>query len=112
MRPAVIVFVFVLCQVVGFMCAVPHVALADEDMGVLEEPMGCPMAGAIICPPSALSSPEREVRQGSAAIGDQATVLLGPPIDLAIPWGAMLCSRSSAWSIVPISIGSSSVLRI
>lgn len=109
---AAVLLVFVFCQVVGLMCAVPHVALAGEHMAVLEEPMGCPMEGTIICPPSAVSSPERQVKNGAAAAVDQATILLSPSIDLTIPSIPTPCSRSNALSIVPISIGSSSVLRI
>jgi hypothetical protein len=111
-RPAAILLVFVFCQVVGLMCVVPHVAVAGEQMVVLEEPMGCPMEGTIICPPSAVSSPERQVKNGAAAAVDQATILLSPSDDLTLPSVPTQGSRSSALSIVPISIGSSSVLRI
>lgn len=112
MRLAAVLLVFVVCQVVGLMCAVPSVALAGEHMAVLEESMGCPMDGTIICPPSAVSSPERQVKHGAAATVDPAMILLGLSIDLSRPSSQAWWFWSSAYSIVPISIDSSSVLRI
>lgn len=111
-RPAAILLVFVFCQVVGLMCAVPSVALAGEPMAVLEEPMGCPMEGTLICPPSAISSPERQVKNGAVAATDQVMILQNPSIDLTLLSVPTPCSRRSVLSIVPISIDSSSVLRI
>lgn len=111
-RPAAILLVFVFCQVVGPMCTVPSVALAGEPMAVLEEPMGCPMAGTIICPPSAVSSPERQVKNGAVVAADQVMILQNPSIDLTLLSVPTPCSRRSVLSMVPIFIDSSSVLRI
>jgi hypothetical protein len=74
--------------------------------------MACPMDGTSMCPPSATSSPERQVKNGAAIDLDHGPILLSPAAVLTVPSARRLWSWSSAWSIVPLSIGSSSVLRI
>jgi hypothetical protein len=104
---------FILCQVIGTMCALPDLSEAREAAILMEDNMAYPMDGTIMCPPSLTSSPERQVKHIPITDAGHVPVLqrsapgvmsghLSPP-----PW-----SRSSAFSIVPISIGSSSVLRI
>lgn len=103
---------FLFCQVIGVMCAIPDFAMAGEDTILPEEEMVCPSDGTIMCPPSATSSPERQVKNGLTLDVDHAPTLLVSAAVLTTPSVPMLWSWSSAFSIVPISIGSSSVLRI
>lgn len=114
MQSIVMVLFFVLCQVMGLMCVVSDLSLAD-DAAQLAEGMSdvtCPMDGTIMCPPSAASSPERQLRQTATIHLSQTSVLLGSiagvtAISILVPW-----SWSSTLELVPISISSSSVLRI
>ena len=112
---ATFTLLFVYCQVIGVMCALPEISMAEPGAFLVGEHMVCQMDGTVMCPPSAVSSPERQVKQGSAVNIVHAAILLDTSIDLTIPLVPTvptLCSRSSVLSIVPISIGSSSVLRI
>lgn len=114
MRLISLVLFFALCQVIGTMCAVPDLSLAKDGAQLVEDMhhVACPMDGTIMCPLSAVSSPERQLRHVAAIELDQApllpstvTVLTAAPFPT--PW-----SWESVFSIVPISIASSSVLRI
>jgi hypothetical protein len=98
--------------VIGTMCALPDLVEAEETAILVEENMACPMDGTVMCPPSAISSPERQLKQASAIQVDLASLLSSavtilPTAPDPTPW-----SWSSVLSIVPISIASSSVLRI
>jgi hypothetical protein len=73
--------------------------------------MACPMDGTIMCPPSITSSPER-IKHSMVMDLDHAMILLSPAGVLTVHSVLTLWSWSSVCSIVPISIGSSSVLRI
>ena len=112
MQSIALVLFFVLCQVIGAMCVLPDLSVAEQMASLVEDVMVCPMDGTIMCPPSATSSPERQGKHGSVADVDHATLLPAPSPDLTMPGIPTPCSRSSALSIVPISVGSSSVLRI
>lgn len=106
------VLFFTFCQVMGIVCAVPDLMLVAEQVVLSETPANCPMDGTIMCPPSVASSPERQLKSDGAADVDHTPIRLNPgevPTDPPLPsaW-----SRSSVFSIVPISIESSSVLRI
>jgi hypothetical protein len=103
---------FILCQVIGTMCVLPDLSIAEQLTSFVEDVMTCPMDGTIMCPPSVTSSPERQGKQGSAADVDHATLLLSPSIDVAMLSASTPCPRRSVLSIVPLSISSSSVLRI
>ena len=103
---------FVFCQVIGLMCSVPDVSLAGENPVLSENAMACPMDGTIMCPPSLTSSPERQIKQTLVADIDYATILLSPTAILTVPSVSTLWSWSNAYSTAPVSIGSSSVLRI
>jgi hypothetical protein len=107
------VLVFVFCQIVGIMCSVPDVSLANDVAQVAEEmnDMACPMDGAIMCPPSLTASPERQIKN-SVVVIDPVPSLLNHTEAPAGVSGEMIRSWSSAYSIVPLSISSSSVLRI
>ena len=111
-RYMALVLLFTFCQVIGSMCAMPDLSEAYE-AAFVEDRMACPMDGAIMCPPSLTSSPERQVKLTAASNADQAVILSClVPSGLTnraspVPWPG-----SSALSIVPISISSSSVLRI
>jgi len=114
MRSFSLILLFALCQIVGIMCTLPDLSLADDAARLAGEMshMACPMNGTNMCPLSAVSSPERQLRHAAAVELDQApllpsavTVLTTAPFPT--PW-----SWESVFSIVPISIASSSVLRI
>jgi hypothetical protein len=107
-----LVLFFTLCQVIGTMCVLPDMSMAEQPVVLVEDVMTCPMDGVISCPPSAISSPERQGKHGSAGDVDHATLFLTPSLDLTMSGISTLSHRSSASSIVPVSIGSSSVLRI
>lgn len=107
-----LVFFFALCQMIGTMCTLPDFPVAADAVLLVEEGMACPMDGATMCPPSLTSSPERRIKNDTASDVDHAPILLSvsparPRPSLPAPW-----SWSRVLSIVPISISSSSVLRI
>ena len=114
MRFFSLVLLFALCQIVGAMCTVPDLSLADEATRLAEEMthMACPMDGTIMCPFSAVSSPERQSKQPATADLNQIAILLSPVTTPTISLTLELSSWSSASEFVPISIASSSVLRI
>jgi hypothetical protein len=104
---------FVFCQVIGLMCAVPDVSTAGEKLVLSEDAITCLIDGTIICPPSVTSSPERQIKAGMVmAVVHGAMIRLNPSGDLRTLSVSTLWAWSSAPSIVPISIESSSVLRI
>ena len=107
-----LVFFFILCQVIGAMCTLPDLSVAGDAALLVEEEKTCPMDGATMCPPSLTSSPERQTKNSMVLDIDHATILLGSAAMLTVPSAPTRYSWSSAHSIVPISIGSSSVLRI
>lgn len=114
MRFFSLVLLFALCQIVGTMCTVPDLSLADNAVQLAKEMnhMACPMDGTIMCPLSAVSSLERQSKHPATANLNQIAVLLSAviaaiasPISVSLSW-------TSASEFVPISIASSSVLRI
>lgn len=107
-----LVFFFTLCQVSGAMCALPDFSAATGAAPLVEEGMACPMDGATMCPPSLTSSPERQIKYDFASDVDHAKTLLSAAAVLAVQCIPTLSLWSSAGSMVPISISSSSVLRI
>jgi hypothetical protein len=107
-----LVFFFILCQVIGTMCALPDLSVAGDAALLVEEEQTCPMDGATMCPPSLTSSPERQTKNSMVLDIDHAMILLGSAAMRTVPSATTRCSWSSVRSIVPISIGSSSVLRI
>lgn len=109
-----LVLVFAFCQVIGTMCAVPDLSMTNDGAQLAEDMshMSCPMDGTNMCPPSAISSPERQLKHvvtinvdRAALMPSAATILAAVPIPTLYSW-------SSVFSIVPLSIASSSVLRI
>ncbi|MBS0167458.1 MAG: hypothetical protein JSR29_15345 [Nitrospira sp.] len=114
MRFFSLVLLFALCQIVGAMCTVPDLSLADDAAQLAEamNHMACPMDGTIMCPPSLTASPERQVKNSMVVVVDPVVSLVrGPEVPKSVP-REMIWSWSSAYSSVPISISSSSVLRI
>jgi hypothetical protein len=107
-----LVFFFVVCQVIGAMCALPDLSVAEETMVLVEESMACPMHGTTMCLPSLPASPERQIKNSMVMHVDHAPILLTPAALLTVPSVSTWWSWSSVLPIVPISIGSSSVLRI
>lgn len=112
MQYVALVLFFAFCQVIGTMCIIPDLSMAEEPASWVEERITCPMDGTIMCPPSLTSSPERQVKQSIVMDSDHVTILLSPAAVLTVRSARTLWSWSSAYSIVPISIESSSVLRI
>lgn len=108
-----LVFFFTLCQVIGTVCALPDLTVAEGTASLVENGMVCPMHGKNICPLSLTSSPERQIKDRMVMDDvDHATTLLSPAVVLTVPSGRMLWSWSSDFSLVPLSISFSSVLRI
>ena len=111
-RYVALVFFFAFCQVIGTMCALPDLSMAEETMVLVEESMVCPMDGTIMCPPSLTASPERQIKNSMVMHVDHAPILLTPAALLTVSSASTWWSWSSVLGSVPISIGSSSVLRI
>ena len=107
-----LVLIFTLCQVIGTTCALPDPSVAAEVALLAENGMACPMDVATMCPPSLTSSPERQIRNGMVSDIDHAPILLSVTAAHTSSSVPALWSWSSVLSIVPISIGFSSVLRI
>jgi hypothetical protein len=103
---------FTLCQVVGTVCPLPDLSVAEGAALLVEEGMACPMDGPTMCPPSLTSSPERQIKHNFVSDVDHATTLLGSAAVRTVQCTPTLSPWSSACSIVPISISSSSVLRV
>ena len=111
-RHVALILVFAFCQVIGTMCALPDLSVAAGAALLVEEEMACPMDGTTMCPPSLTSSPERQIKHGMVSDVDPMPILINPAGMLTVALTPTLWSWSRACSIVPISIGSSSVLRI
>ncbi len=114
MRFFSLVLFFALCQIVATMCTVPDLSLADDAARLAEEMnhMACPMDGILMCPPSLTASPERQIKNSLVVVVDPVLSLVS---HAEVPTGVsleMIESWSGAYSSVPISISSSSVLRI
>lgn len=107
-----VLFFFTFCQVSGMICTFPDLSVAEGGALLVEEGMACPMDGTTMCPPSLTSSPERQIQHTLVSDVDHATILLSPAAVFPVSSVWMQWSWSSAFFIVPISIGSSSVLRI
>lgn len=107
-----LVFFFTFCQVIGMMCALPDLSVAEGGALLVEEGMVCPMDGHTMCPLSLTSTPERQIRYTLGSEIDHATNLLGSAAVLTVQCTPKLSPWSSACTIVPISISSSLVLRI
>jgi hypothetical protein len=107
-----LVFFFILCQVIGTMCALPDLSVAGDAALLVEEEKTCSMDGATMCLPSLTSSPERQTKNSMVLDIDHATILLGSAAMLTVPSALLPCTWSSAYSLVPTSIETSSVLRI
>lgn len=69
-----LVLIFAFCHIVGAMCATPDLALAQGEgvVALAGEMMACPMDGWLTCPPSMISSPDRETKQGWSFAVDQS----------------------------------------
>ena len=107
-----LVFFFALCQVIGTTCALPDLSVAADATMLVEEDMACPMDEATMCPPALTSSPKHQIKHSLVSDVDHAPILLRvsparPRPSAPGPW-----LWSNVLSIVPISISSSSVLRI
>ena len=112
MRFVAIAIVFIFCQVIGAMCALPDLPEAQETAILVEESMVCPMDGTIMCPPSLTASPERQIKNSMVVVVDPVPSLVSRADVPAAVSLEMIESWSSAYSLVPLSISSSSVLLI
>ena len=108
------VLVFAFCQVIGVMCAVPDLSLADDvpQLGGEMSHAACPMDGTIMCPPSLTSSPERQIKISTVADVYAPPIFVSCATTPVSPSAQPMRSVSRAYAIVPIAIASSSVLRI
>ena len=108
-----VVLLFALCQIIGTMCTVPDLWLAGEATQLAEEinHMACPMDGTLMCPPSLAASPERQTKKSMVVVVDPVLSFVSL-IEVSDGVSSEIWSWSSAYSVVPISISSSSVLRI
>lgn len=111
-RYMALALLFAFCQVIGAMCAVSDLSERHETAILIEDRMACPMDESVMCPPSLTSSPERHIKQIVVLGVDHAAILPGQAVVSTVPSAGMQWFRSSVHSIVPISIESSSVLRI
>ncbi len=111
-RHVVLSFFFALCQVIGATCALSDLSMAADTALLVEEGMVCPMDGTTMCPPSLTTSPQRQIKHSMVSDIDPAPILLSVFASLTHPSVTVPWFRSSGLSIVPISIDSSSVLRI
>jgi len=111
-RYMVLALLFTFCQVIGTMCAVPDLSERHETASLIEDRMACPMDESVMCLPSLTSSPERQMKNNLVAEVNHALIPVGAPEILAGRSIQTMWSLGSAHSIVPISIESSSVLRI
>lgn len=111
-RYIALMLVFAFCQVIGAMCALPDLSVAEGATLFVEKGMVCPMEGSSMCPPSAMSSPERQVKKGVAADVDQRSAVPSVLRILTNLSAEPQWSWSSDCSLVPLSISASSVLRI
>jgi hypothetical protein len=68
-----IVCCFTFCQVIGAMCILTDVVLAVEQAKIAEEGMVCPMDSGIMCPTSLTSSPDRQIKIGTAPHSNHLT---------------------------------------
>lgn len=84
------VLFFIFCQVIGSMCALPDVALAQDQTMISEQGMVCPMDSGFMCPASLTSSPDRQVKIGAAL--DAGHVPVASVHDFAV------CMLFAAWS--------------
>lgn len=109
-----LVLFFALCQIVGTMCTVPDLSLADDAAQMAEQSnhVACPMDGTVMCPPSALSSPERQLKHAATIDLDHTPLLFSHVAASTASPRLKLLSRSSVQEFIPISIASPSVLRI
>ena len=103
---------FVFCQVVNVMCASPDLMIASQPSLLSADRMVCPMDGTIMCPPLAISSPESQGRSNITTNVDPAPLAVDYTFGLTSLGSPNQWSRSRVLSLVPISIASSSVLRI
>jgi len=108
------VLVFAFCQVMGVMCAVPDLSLANDVPQLAGEMShaACPMDGTIMCPPASTSSPERQIKISTVADVYAPPIFASGATTPVSPSAQPIWSVNSAYSIVPIAIASSSVLRI
>lgn len=94
------------------MCPLPDLSVAEGAALLVEDGIAYPMDGTTMCPMSLTSSLERQIKRNLVSDVDHATTLLGSAAVLTVQCTPMVSPWSSVCSMVPISISSSSVLRI
>jgi hypothetical protein len=112
MQSFALVFFFAFCQVIGMTCALPDLSVAADVTMLVEEDMACPMDEATMCPPSLTSSSERQIKNRMVSNVDDTPILLTFSQFVYVLRSRHRGPGAACCSIVPISIGSSSVLRI
>lgn len=113
-QSSTLILLFALCQIIGTMCAIPDLSLANDVPQLTDDmsSMACPMDGTIMCPTSLTTSPERQIKNCAVADVNHAPISISSAATPVGFSGLIIGSLSSADSIVPISIASPSVLRI
>lgn len=112
MKYVALVLLFTFCQVIGSMCTLPDLSMAEEATTMMEEHVACPMDDTIMCPPSLTSSSARQLKNSDVTGVNHATILLSLGAVATVLPAPTQCFRSNVCSIVPLSIDSSPVLRI
>lgn len=108
---ATVCVLYAVCFIGQVMCGVPDVLMADGHAWS-ERTMFCAMDGTGVCPPSLASSPEREVNAEPARSPLDGTISLVVAVPTSLLMAPSLWSRSTVFSIVPVSIAASPILRI
>lgn len=112
MKYVAVVLIFTFCQVIGSMCTLPNLSMAEESATMVEEHVACPMDDTVMCPPSLTSSSVRQLKNSDVTGVNHATILLSLGAMVTVLSAPTQCFRSNVSSIVPLSIDSSPVLRI
>lgn len=111
-QAAVLVVFFIICQVIGTMCTLPELSEIEATASLVNESMACPMDGAIMCPPSVTSSPERQAKKDAVVALDHGLNLLALYNVQVVASVPTQWSWSSAGSNASNSLDSSPILRI
>lgn len=113
-RPIAFVIIFAICRVAGVMCTLPDLSPIQETMSLVEGRSGmmCLVGDALMCPPAVTSNPERQAKDNVTLDKDHSqNVVTAVPTTHQF-WDHKIRSGNDVHFLIPISIASSSVLRI
>ena len=80
---------FLVCHVLGVMCAVPDLVGAADQVVISEATMACPMGGGPTCAPLLVSSQDRDPKGQRVLADDHVGVNVPPPMVGAAPIGTV-----------------------